>query len=121
MKKKLIGFFIMSFLILSVLPAVGFTNIRENQEIISYKWFVIIFYKGEVKSISEEKIDYEMYYNFTVIDVSWTRIYYVPPIWYNIERGRIENMSDFFIPKSLFYGILKEDKILGLVLNYGES
>ena len=120
--RKIVGIFVMMLLIATaVLPASGITNIRENEGTNSYKWFVVIFYKGEVEDISEEKIDYVVYYNFIAVDVSWIRILYVPPLWFNFDRGHIEDSGDFFITKALFYGVLKEGQILGIEVNYGET
>jgi len=116
MYKKLLGIFVMTLLIAAVLPAVGITNVRENEGTNGYT-----FIKGEVENISEENIDDVVYYNCTAVDVSWIQIVYVPPLWFKFERGHVEDIDDFFILKALFYGILKEGKIFGMLVNYGET
>ncbi len=121
MKTKIFGIFIVMLLIATALPAAGITNIRENEGMNGYKWFLITFIKGEVENKSEENIDDVVYYNCSAVDVSWIQIVYVPPLWFKFERGHIEDSGDFFITKALFYGVLKEGQILGIEVNYGET
>jgi hypothetical protein len=45
----------------------------------------------------------------------------VPPLWFKFERGHVEDIDDFFITKALFYGMIKEGQILGILVNYGET
>ena len=121
MKTKILGILVVMLLIATALPAVGITNVGENEGTNGYKWFLITFIKGEVENISEENIDDVVYYNCTAVDVSWIQIVYVPPLWFKFERGHVENIDDFFILKALFYGVLKEGKIFGMLVNYGET
>ena len=121
MKTKVIGIFVVTLLIVTAIPAVGLTNVREKEGTNGYKWFLVILYKGEVENISEDNIDDVVYYNFTAVDISWIQIVYAPPLWFKFERGHIEDIDDFFIPKALFYGVLKEGQILGILVNYGET
>ena len=121
MERKIIGIFVVTLLIATALPAAGIINIRENEEMNGYKWFLITFIKGEVENISEENIDDVVYYNCTAVDVSWIQIVYVPPLWFKFERGHFEDIDDFFITKALFYGMIKEGQILGMLVNYGET
>ena len=121
MKTKLLGILVLTLLIATALPAAGITNIRENEEMNGYKWFLITIIEGEVENISEENIDDVVYYNCTAVDVSWIQIVYVPPLWFKFERGHVEDSDDFFIIKALFYGVLKEGQILGILVNYGET
>ena len=125
MKKKNIGILVVMLFALFIsttsLEATGNIQSRENEGGKNYKWFSITFVNGVVENISEITIDDIVYYNCTAVDVSWTQILYVFPLWLRFENEHVEDSDDFFIMKALFYGLMREGQILGFIINYGET
>ena len=70
---------------------------------------------GKVENITEEVVNDIDCYKCNAVNVKVTFVHCLFLIPFNIQREHLEDFDEFYIPKKMFRGILREGLIFGLV------
>ena len=115
MKKKIVGIFVLTLLIIpATISASG--NIINNEKIVLNpdSLFEADFVFGRIFNLEEEEIMGEVHYSFNVISVRLLFIVFTPPISFGFHRDT-QSGGQISFPKDKFTGHISENLIIGVV------
>ena len=102
-------------LIFSIAPITSAKTINDETQTEGLLSLTIMFARGNVINITEEIINDIDCYKCTAVNVKVTFVHCLFLIPFNIQREVLEDFDEFYIPKDMFRGVLREGLIFGLI------